>query len=41
MYQSSEVQEVIEDRVCESCHPIYSGHEACGRTSRGHTGGSY
>ena len=24
-------------RVC--CHPIYSGHQVCGRTSRGHTGG--
>ena len=20
------------------CHPIYSGRQACGRTSRGHTG---
>ena len=25
--------------ACVCCHPIYSGHQACGRTSRGHTGG--
>ena len=25
--------------VCVCCHPIYSGHQACGRTSQGHTGG--
>ena len=25
--------------VCVFCHPIYSGHQTCGRTSRGHTGG--
>ena len=24
--------------VCVCCHPIYSGRQACGRTSRGHTG---
>ena len=23
--------------VCVSCHPTYSGRQACGRTSRGHT----
>ena len=26
--------------VCVCCHPICSGRQACGRTSRGHTGGS-
>ena len=25
--------------VCVCCHPIYSGHQACGRTNRGHTTG--
>ena len=25
--------------VCVFCHPIYSGRQACGRTSRGHTRG--
>ena len=25
--------------VCVCCHPINSGRQACGRTSRGHTGG--
>ena len=24
---------------CVCCHPIYSGRQVCGRTSRGHTGG--
>ena len=24
--------------VCVCCHPIYSGRQTCGRTSRGHTG---
>ena len=24
--------------VCVYCHPIYSGCQVCGRTSRGHTG---
>ena len=24
--------------VCVSCHSMYFGHQACGRTSRGHTG---
>ena len=28
---------VFEGGGC--CHPIYSGRQACGRTSRGHTGG--
>ena len=25
--------------VCVCCHPIFSGRQVCGRTSRGHTGG--
>ena len=25
--------------MCLCCHPIFSGCQACGRTSRGHTGG--
>ena len=25
--------------MCVCCHPIYSGRQTCGRTSRGHTGG--
>ena len=25
--------------VCVCSHPIYSGRQLCGRTSRGHTGG--
>ena len=25
--------------TCVCCHPIYSGRQACGRTSPGHTGG--
>ena len=25
--------------VCVCCHPVYSGRQACGRTSRGHAGG--
>ena len=25
--------------VCMCCHPIYSGRQTCGRTSRGYTGG--
>ena len=29
----------IQQTVCV-CHPIYSGRQACGRISRGHTGGS-
>ena len=24
--------------LCVRCHPIYSGRQTCGRTSRGHTG---
>ena len=24
--------------MCVCCHPIYSGRQACGRSSRGHTG---
>ena len=30
---------IIECVVCVCCHPIYSGRQACGRTSRGHTTG--
>ena len=25
--------------MCVCCHPIYSGRQTCGRTSRGYTGG--
>ena len=25
--------------MCVCCHPVYSGRQTCGRTSRGHTGG--
>ena len=25
--------------MCVCCHPIYSGRQTCGHTSRGHTGG--
>ena len=33
--------EFLPDIMCVwvCCHPIYSGRQTCGRTSRGHTGG--
>ena len=30
---------VVRECVCVRCHPIYSGRQAYGRTSRGHTRG--
>ena len=29
----------LTTHVCVCCHPIYSGGQTCGHTSRGHTGG--